>query len=130
MVSDELLLVIYPMNSTDIGSSRVPVILACTSNPERQAPGVDPRRVVLRRMNAPAQYITIVSFERVGTRQAVIAGQRQRILDHRNRVVRDRELDDVGFGRIELDAVIVVPGKAFDQARVDSQPRAARATPS
>ena len=36
-------------------------------------------------------------FQRIGSRQAVIAGQRQRVLDHGDGVVGHRQLDDVGF---------------------------------
>lgn len=62
-------------------------------------------------------------LERIGAGQAVIAGQRQRVLDHRDRVVGDGELDDVGFRCAQLDAIVEIAGKALDQARVDRKPR-------
>ena len=49
MVSDELLLVMNPMNSTDIGSSSS--LIPYRSDAERQPSGADPRGVVLGRMD-------------------------------------------------------------------------------
>jgi hypothetical protein len=62
-------------------------------------------------------------FERIGTCQAVIAGQRQRVLDHRNRVIGDGQLDGVGFGWAQQNAIVVIGGKAVDQAGIDGETR-------
>ena len=53
--------------------------------------------IVLGRMDTSAQHVTVMPFERIGTCQAVIAGQRQRVLDRRNRIIGDGQLDGVGF---------------------------------
>src|ERR1700684_331409 len=110
MVSDELLLVMNPMNSTDIGNSSPvnPVSLRCRAPAARRSPA----------SSRPGAYgharidITVIPFERIGTRQAVSAGQRQRVLDHRNRVIGDGQLDGVGFGRAQQNAIVVIRGKA------------------
>src|SRR6185295_8542709 len=74
MVSDELLLLMNPMNSTDISLSRFRYVIC--SEAERQTSGDRAGGVVLRRVNPAAQDIAIVPFERIGAGQAVIAGQR------------------------------------------------------
>ena len=84
--------VIKPMNSTDMGSSRF--CLSYVQRPSARRPAVI-GGVVLRRMNAAAQNVAIVPFERIGAGQAVIAGQRQRVLDDGDRIVRDRQLEDL-----------------------------------
>ena len=78
-------------------------------------------------MDAPAQHIAIMPLQRVGAGKAMIAGQRQRVLDRRDRIVGDRQLDDVGFGRAQQNAVVEIAGKTIDQARIDGQPRLDRA---
>src|SRR5256885_1846768 len=62
-------------------------------------------------------------LQRIGAGQAVVAGQRQRVLDDGDRVVGDRKLDDAGFRRAQLGAIVEIAGKALDQARVDRKPR-------
>ena len=51
------------------------------SDAERQTPGVDARGIVLRGVNPSAQHVAKMPLQRVGTGQAVIAGQRQCVFD-------------------------------------------------
>ena len=73
-------------------------------------------------MNPASQNIAIVPFERIGTGQAVIAGQRQRGFDDRDRIVRDGELDDVGLGRAQQNAIVEIARETVDQASRASMP--------
>jgi signal transduction histidine kinase len=49
-----------------------------------------------------------MTFERIGSAEAVIAGQRQRLLDGGDRVVGDGEFENVGLRRSQNDAVIEI----------------------
>ena len=91
MVSDELLLLMKPMNSTDMIVSMFVSLKA--QRPSAARPSADAGGIVLRRVHAAAQDIAIVPLQRIGAGQAVIAGQRQRILDHGDGVVGHRQLD-------------------------------------
>src|SRR6478752_7946979 len=97
MVSEELLFEMYPMNSTDM----IWLQFGEGLQAEREPAGGDSGGVVLRGMNAPAQGVAIVPLQRIGSRQAMIAGQRKRVLDHGDGVVRHRHLDDAGLGGAE-----------------------------
>ena len=80
------------------------------------------RGIVLRRVHATAQDVAIVPLQRIGARQAVIAGQRQGILDRGDGVVGHGQLDDVGLGRGKRDTVIEITGEGCDQPRIDGEP--------
>src|SRR4051812_33486 len=62
-------------------------------------------------------------LQRIAAAQAVIAGERERVFDDRDRIVRDRELDDAGFGRAQQHAIVEIAGETVDQTRIDGQPR-------
>lgn len=85
------------------------------------------RGIVLRRVHATAQDVAIVPLQRIGAGQAVIAGQRQGILDRGDGVIGDGQLDDVGLGRGKRDTVIEITGKGCDQPCIDDEPRLDRA---
>jgi len=74
-------------------------------------------------MDAPAQGVAIVPLQRIASRQTMIARQRQRILDHGDRVVGHRQLDDMGLDDAERQVVVEIIGKTADQARIHRKPR-------
>src|SRR5260221_9780644 len=110
------------MSSTDMGDP-VLIYLDIRSEAERKAACAHARCIILRRMNTPAENVAVIPLQRIGTRQGMIAGKRQRVLDDRDRVIGDGELDDAGFGSTQQNAIIEISGEAFDQPRVDGEAR-------
>src|SRR3982074_2635627 len=97
MVSDELLLLMYPMNSMDICGS-------CSrcgngSDTKREASRGDARGVLLRGIDAAAQRVAGVALARLGAGQPVIRRRGGRGSGCGSPVPGAGELDDAGFRR-------------------------------
>src|SRR5260370_13254759 len=110
------------MSSTDMAAP-VLIYLDIRSEAERKAACAHARCIILRRMNTPAENVAVIPLQRIGTRQAMIAGKRQRVLDDRDRVIGDGELDDAGFASAQQNAIIQISGQASAQPRVDAEAR-------
>src|SRR5260370_40940219 len=108
------------MSSHDMAAP-VLIYLDLRSEAERKAACAHARCIILRRMNTPAENGAVIPLQRIGTRQAMIAGKRQRVLDDRDRVIGDGALDAAGFGSTQQKAIIDISGRAFGQPRVDGQ---------
>src|SRR5258708_14168271 len=92
------------MSSTDMAAP-VLIYLDIRSEAERKAACAHARCIILRRMNTPAENVAVIPLQRIGTRQAMIAGKRQRVLDDRDRVISNGELDDAGLGTTHRNAI-------------------------